>query len=143
MDKDVLVIGDASLLEEQKSDVVTLVEGDAENALPKHAKLNDDGTVTLPLFVPTSIKYQAGAGGVVKEDSFSEFTMRRFNGGDMEIIQSVSSSKSGYTAIAISAGIARPLFNVLAKKMDGADLQAASDVVIYFLKNGPRTGRSS
>jgi hypothetical protein len=143
MDKDVLVIGDASLLEEQKSDVVTLVEGDAENALPKHARLNDDGTVTLPLFVPQTIKYTSSVGGQVKEDTFTEFTMRRFNGGDMEIIQGAGGAQAANVAVAISAGISRPLFKVLAKKMDGADLQAAGDVVIYFLKNGPRTGRSS
>ncbi len=142
MEENVVVIGDLAR-PDTASDVVVLTDAETENALPKHAKLNDDGTVTLPLFVPVSLKYASAAGGVVKEDNFTEFNMRRLTGGDMELIQGAGAGQAANVAIALSAGIQRQMFKVLSKKMDGADLQAAGAVVTYFLTNGPRTGRSS
>ncbi len=138
-ENDVIVIGDASALTEQPNDVVT-IDGQLEDQLPKTAKLNDDGTVTLKLLVPVrQILRKQGAADEVT--LFDTLTMRRLKGHDILKIGEAPKGQGSVYAIALSAGLQPFLFKDIFAKMDGVDVQAAGAVVSYFLGNGPTTGR--
>lgn len=138
-DSDVLVIGE--LTDETAQSGVVTVDDETDSPLPKHAKRNNDGTVTLPLFKRVSLTWKK-PGGTPSEDTYSEFTMHRLNGDDMTAIGDAPKGQGVMAAIARSAKIPFHLFKHIFKVMDGADIQAAGAVVAHFLANGPTTGAS-
>lgn len=136
---DVVVIGDLTPAT-TASDAVTIDESTNENPLPKGAVLNDDSSVTIQLRMPVRLSWRPAGGGAVTEDVYSELRMKRLNGADMTAIQEASKGDLAVVAIARSVGINAPRFKHIYARMDAADIKTASDVVSYFLNNGPTTG---
>lgn len=144
MNEGIVVIGDtddAALVAQDAEVVVVPDEDDDTPKLPKHAKVQEDGSVILPLLFPRTLKTTNVAGGVVKETDYDELHMHRLNGADMRAVQAAGDGKRGVVAIARSARMREGIMGVLFDKMDGADTLAASEVVGFFLHSGRPTGR--
>jgi hypothetical protein len=108
--------------------------------LPKRAKLNADGTVTLTLLYPTSLKVVA-AGEVRREDHFEQLTFHRMTGGDLMALQATSAETVISAAFARSTKLNPAIATALFRKLDAADARAAGEVIGFFLNGGGRTGR--
>ncbi|MDU7520203.1 MAG: hypothetical protein E7K72_02215 [Roseomonas mucosa] len=122
-------------------DIVTISEEDDEDALPKHAQLQADGSVVLPLLYPLTLKFKDVKSDKQREETFSEFRMHRLNGADMRIVSGADRGDLALTAIArstrIHMGKMRPIFD----RLDAADTMALSQVVNHFMAPGQKTGR--
>jgi len=139
VDDDVVVIGEMPGAD-KPSDAVT-IEDDAANPLPKRAVLQDDGTVVLPLLYPVTLSWKLPGNAAPTLDSFNTFTMRRLNGRDMKALTGAPRGDSTMVSISLSSGIKQHIFKHVFDRMDAADIQAAAEVVNYFLTSGPTTGR--
>lgn len=138
---DVIVIGDVGPDLAEAADVVVVSDQDGdEPKLPKHARVQEDGTVLLPLHFPQTLKTTPRAGGVVREDLFEELHLHRLTGADMRAISATAEGKRGVVALARSARVREGIMTVLYDKLDGADAVAAGEVVGFFLNSGRTTG---
>lgn len=122
------------------ADVVEPAEGEADDTegLPKHAVTLPDGRVRLPLLHPVTLRIKRG--DQVREERFEAITFRRLTGADMRAISAAGKDGSIVT-LQRSSDIAALKFDRLFDRMDGADVFAATQVVGFFLKPGPKTGR--
>jgi hypothetical protein len=121
--------------------VVDLAEADAGDALPAHARRNADGSVTLPLNFPVTLRFRKGSSGEVREEVFEELTMHRLTGADMRAIMAADRGHGVVVSIARSARMNEGKMSALFDKMDGVDANAAGQVVGFFLGSGRTTGR--
>ncbi len=138
---EVTVIGDIEELAALGDVVVVPEEGSDEAKLPKHAVMQEDGSVILPLRFPVALKYTSHAGGSPKEELYEQLHMKRLTGADMRAVSSAADGKRAVVAIARSCGIREGIMAVLYDKMDGADALAAGEVLGFFLNSGRATGR--
>lgn len=117
----------------------------AENPLPKQAVLNEDGSVTLPLYVPVTLRWKAASSDTVNSDPpIEQLTMRRLTGKDMRVIMSAGVGdqfliKLTGACVAGMPEIKAGRWPLIFDRMDAADSQAATIVANYFLNNGPKT----
>ena len=118
-----------------------LQDGAGAEELPKHAIRNADGSVLLPLLYPVTLRFKKGSSGEVREEQFDELVMHRLTGADMRAITSGSAGTVIVIGIARSARINEGKMSALFDKMDGADANAAAQVVSFFLGSGRPTGR--
>lgn len=121
-------------------DVVEIREGDDGEGLPKHAAVQPDGSVMLPLLRPVTLRFRKG-GGEVREETLAEMHLHRLTGADMRAIAAASREAQAMVAIARSARIPAAKFSAIFDRMDGADIGAAARVLDHFLASGPRSGR--
>lgn len=142
-EENVIVLrGDDHRVTDEVADVPVLREdGSDEATLPDHARLNADGTVTLPLLFPVTLEFRKGSAGDVITEQYDEFTMHRLNGADMRAISAAGAGGMAHVAIARSARVSPAKMNIAFDRMDGADINAAGQVVSFFLSAGRRTGR--
>lgn len=125
----------------EKAVPVLREEGTDEATLPDHASLNDDGSVTLPLLFPVTLEFRKGSTGDVLTEQYDEFTMHRLNGADLRAISAAGAGSMAEAAIGRSARISAARMKLLFDRMDGADVNAAGQVVGFFMSSGRRTGR--
>lgn len=112
---------------------------DEQDKLPKTAKINDDGTVTLPLVYPKTINSRKD--GKILQRQFDALTFHRLTGADQRAIGAASDQMSAVVAFSQSTKLNQAVMNALFDKMDMADITNASRVLTYFLTSGPKTGR--
>lgn len=104
--------------------------------LPKGAVLNPNGTVTLKLAAPVSLKTRNSA-GVVTETVYDSFTLRRFNGADQRAIRQLTGDAMTIEMFARAANVRNPVMNALYDRMDAYDIGRIGEVIEYFFLNGP------
>lgn len=143
----VVVIGDepgaAPAAAEPVPEGVVLVEDDRDDddKLPKHAVLQPDGSVKLPLRFPVEFRWKRPSEDQVRTETYTELHLRRLTGEDLMAIQSTDKKSASAVAIGRSARMPQNRMNELFKRMDGSDAQAAGEVVSFFLSPGATTGR--
>lgn len=140
MADDVVLIGDEPGLKSAASDAVTIDEKADGAKLPRQASLNSDGSVTLTLMQPVSLKWRPASGGEVQEERYAQLIMKRLKGADMIKIMDADRADMAVVSIACSVGMNAPRFRHIFERMDAVDIAAASQVVSYFLQSGPTTG---
>jgi hypothetical protein len=137
-DEAVHVIGDAGFAAAGDPDVAVVPdEGDDTQKLPKHAVLQEDGSVILPLKFPRTLKTTNTAGGTVQETLYEQLHMHRLTGADMRAATAASAEKRVVVSIARSARIREGFMSLLYDKMDASDALAAAEVFAFFLNSGP------
>jgi hypothetical protein len=114
-------------------------EDGALDRLPKEARRNDDGTVTLTLHYPQKISSKKE--GKIRERLFETLTFHRLTGRDQRAIASATDDMQTVVALAQSAKLNQAVMNALYEKMDMADITNCGRVLNHFLTNGPATGR--
>ena len=120
-------------------EIVVDEDQDGAGLLPDGAVLNEDGTVTLTLKHPRTLKVRSG--GQVRDKDYGTLTFHRMTGADMRAVSAASKDSSVIVAFARSTRIQQVVMNALFDIMDGADIQAAGEVIEYFFGNGRKTGR--
>lgn len=111
----------------------------ADSKLPKRARPNANGSVTLPLF--QEVRLNTKKDGQVRERVFTELVFHRFNGADLRAIQSTSDAKATIVTFSRSTRISEMVMDKLFDKMDGVDIADGGRIIETFLTSGPKTGR--
>lgn len=114
---------------------------DPEDELPKHAVLNRDGSVSLPLHYPVTIKSRKN--GDVKETEYTELRFHRMTGADQRAIAAASEEAQAVVSFGRSTRINQAIMNALFDKMDTSDVYAGARVIGNFLTSGRKTGPRS
>ncbi len=140
--------GDASsstetvINEDASTDVADdIIDEDAstDSKLPKRARKNKDGSVTLPLF--ENITLTTRKDGKIRERVFTELVFHRFRGADLRAIQATSDAKASILTFARSTRISEMVMDKLFDLMDGVDIADGGRIIETFLTSGPKTGR--
>lgn len=120
-------------------DPAPVVDEDADlgEALPKRAVANPDGTITLPLRHPVTLRVRSSQGGERTEE-YKALTFNRLVGADLRAITSAAPASQPVVLLARSARIREAVMNVLFDKMDGADIADATGVVTHFFDGGQK-----
>jgi len=111
----------------------------ADSKLPKRARPNANGSVTLPLFEKVTLTTKKD--GNVRERVFTELVFHRFNGADLRAIQATSDAKASIVTFSRSTRISEMVMDKLFDKMDGVDIADGGRIIETFLTSGPKTGR--
>lgn len=111
----------------------------ADSKLPKRARPNANGSVTLPLFENVTLTTRKE--GKVRERVFTELVFHRFNGADLRAIQATSDAKASIVTFSRSTRISEMVMDKLFDKMDGVDIADGGRIIESFLTSGPKTGR--
>ncbi|QXZ71871.1 hypothetical protein [Agrobacterium sp. S7/73] len=127
-------------------DAGTLVDDDiidedasADSKLPKRARPNANGSVTLPLFEKVTLTTRKD--GKVRDRVFTELVFHRFNGADLRAIQATSDAKASVVMFSRSTRISEMVMDKLFDKMDGVDVADGHRIVMSFLTSGTKTGQ--
>jgi hypothetical protein len=122
-------------------DDVVIEDIQPERELPKRAVQNADGTVSLPLRFPRTLKVQRAGGETIREDRFEEIRLHRMTGADLAAIASVTGEAQMATAFTRATRLNPAIANRLFGKLDAADAADAGAVISFFMGAGGRTGR--
>lgn len=114
---------------------------DAGPQLPKEATLNDDGSVTLTLKYPKTLKIRSNS--AVREETYKTLVFHRMTGADMNAIQATSAASATWLAFARLTRTKEAIMRHLFELMDGYDIANGSMVIEYFLPSGRKTGKPS
>lgn len=112
---------------------------DPADRLPKHARKNADGSVTLPLMHPRQLTTRKD--GKIRERKFEDLVMHRLTGADQRAIAGVSDDLTNVVAFARSTRMSQAVMNVLYDKLDMADINAMGQVLSHFFGSGQKTGK--
>lgn len=123
------------------ADVVVMAEDGEDAPLPKRARLQDDGSIILPLLYPVVLRFRNRGNDQVRVERFDEFHFRRMTGADMRAIAAASSGAGPMVTLARSTRVAETKFSPIFDRMDAADIDDAFAVVARFLGTGRKTGR--
>ncbi|PDT05700.1 hypothetical protein CO666_03600 [Rhizobium chutanense] len=106
--------------------------------LPEDVVRNTNGSVTLPLYVPVTLRIRKG--GEIRERKFSELIFHRLNGADQRAISAASKEHEVAVTFARSTRLNQATMNGLYDQMDLSDISRAGRVINFFVSNGPKTG---
>jgi hypothetical protein len=112
---------------------------DPVDRLPKQARRNADGSVTLSLLYPRTIRSKKD--GKIRETVYSQIVMHRLTGADQRAIAATSEEMMAVVAISRSSRITQAIMNALYDVMDAADINACGQVLNHFLSSGRKTGK--
>jgi len=112
-----------------------------EDRLPSRAVRNSDGSVSLSLKYPVTMKTKKN--GKVNERSFDTLLLHRLTGKDRRVIASASDDMISATALARMARLNQAVANRLDEMMDISDTAALGQVLANFSSTGLKTGRAS
>jgi len=110
-----------------------------DDKLPAHARVNLDGSVTLPLQHPRTVRSQKD--GKIRERLFDALLLYRLTGADLNAIMAASDETSAMVALARSMRLNQAVANGLYTKLDAADAIYSSMVISHFLPSGRKTGK--
>ncbi len=133
---DTIVVEDTG----SKTDIVDEDAGDTDR-LPDHAVVNGDGSITLPLLEPVTVRTKKD--GRISERKFDSLTFYRLRGVDLQVIQSSPKEKETAVVFARSTRTMQALMDAIFAKLDMADIADGGRVLNHFLTSGRKTGRSS
>jgi len=117
---------DGKIIDETRTDVFQLPEGATQNA---------DGTVTLRLQTPVSVKIKK-ATGEIRSETYSSLTLRPFTGADLRAIQSTSAEMQNIVTFSRAAGIREVVMNSLYDRMNATDIIKAAEIMNAFMNGG-------
>lgn len=117
---------DGKIIDETRDDVFQLPEGATQNA---------DGTVTLRLQNPVSVKIKK-ATGEIREETYSSLTLRPFTGADLRAIQSTSAEMQNIVTFSRAAGIREVVMNSLYDRMNATDIIKGAEIMNAFMNGG-------
>lgn len=117
---------DGKIIDETRDDVFQLPEGATQNA---------DGTVTLRLQHPVTVKIKK-ATGEIREEKYSSLTLRPFTGADLRAIQSTSAEMQNIVTFSRAAGIREVVMNSLYDRMNATDIIKAAEIMNAFITGG-------
>lgn len=112
---------------------------DPLDRLPKEAVRNLDGSVTLPLSFPVTLKTRKK--GQIKEREFKELKFNRMNGAALRAVGAAPDQHQTTVALAQSTGINQAVMNALYDKMMDYDIGNSGRVINHFLASGPKAGK--
>lgn len=99
---------------------------------------NDDGSVTLTLIYPFTVKILTGGKESYKE--YKSITLRRPTGGDMRAIEKIKDGmQAAVTTFTRLSGEVEAIFD----RLDVDDLNLITEVMEDFLAKSPKTGTKS
>lgn len=140
-DDEIVELGEGAAPAAAAAEDGIITVGDGDDALPRAARLLEDGSVELALAYPVVLKTREAKTGQVAEQTFDKLVMHRLTGADMRAIGAASDDTRALVAIGKSARIRDSLVRHVFDRMDGSDARAAGDVVSYFLDSGRKIGR--
>ncbi|OVE88007.1 hypothetical protein B7W89_18980 [Agrobacterium tumefaciens] len=114
-------------------------DAEADSKLPKRARPNANGSVTLPLYEAVTLTTRKD--NKVRERVFTELVFNRFNGADLRAIQATSDTKASVVMFSRSTRISEMVMDKLFDKMDGVDVADGHRIVMSFLTSGTKTGQ--
>jgi len=109
---------------------------DPLDRLPKEAVRNLDGTVTLPLSEPVTLKTRKN--GNIRERVFKELTFHRLNGAGIRAINAAPNEHQTTVALAQSTKTSDAVMKALFDKMIDYDIGNSGRVINHFLASGPK-----
>lgn len=118
-----------------------IIDEDAspDSKLPKRARPNANGSVTLPLFAEVTLTTKKD--GKIRDRVFKELVFHRFNGADLRAIQATSDAKASIVMFSRSTRVSEMVMDKLFDKMDGVDVADGHRIVMSFLTSGAKTGQ--
>ena len=125
MDRVVVDRLSAARADSEDEDVV--VAGGAMT-LPEGAEQNADGSVTLTLAYPITLRTRIAGSDVVHEEPITELVLHRLSGADMRRIMATRKAM-GAMALARSSRLTPARMALIAARMDASDVSAANAVV--------------
>ncbi|ANM05227.1 hypothetical protein AMC78_CH03158 [Rhizobium phaseoli] len=126
-----------SLDDPRDPDIIDEDAGSADR-LPEGAVQNENGSVTLPLSFPVTLRIRKG--GEVRERVYRDLTFHRLNGADMRAISAAGSEHQSAVTFARSTRINQATMNALFDNMDLSDIDRAGGILVFFVSNGRKTG---
>lgn len=117
---------DGKIIDETRDDVYQWPDGATQNA---------DGTVTLRLQHPVTVKIKK-ATGEIREETYSSLTLRPFTGADLRAIQSTSAEMQNIVTFSRAAGIREVVMNSLYDRMNATDIIKAAEIMNAFMNGG-------
>lgn len=106
--------------------------------LPDNARMNADGSVTLALNFPVTLKTRKN--GKVKEREFRELTFHRLTGKDQKEIAEADERNLYPVSFACSTRTNKAVMNALYDRMVDIDIGNSGKVLNHFFASGRRTG---
>lgn len=111
---------------------------DGDSAEPGEIILNTDGSKTLILNYPFTVKLQSG--GKIEEKIYKSLSFRRPTGADMRVIEKIKDGmQSAITTFTRLSGEAEAIFD----RLDIDDLNLITEIMEGFLSKSPKTGTKS
>ncbi|MCR9123005.1 MAG: hypothetical protein NXH91_12110 [Phyllobacteriaceae bacterium] len=107
---------------------------DPRDQLPKGAVVNEDGSVTITLSRPVTLKTRKA--GKVREKHFETLTLHRMTGADIRAINGVADEHRVVTGLARSTRTNQAVMNGLFDRMIDFDIMQAGQVLNHFLASG-------
>jgi len=132
---------EAVVAEPQLDDDIIDEDLDPLDRLPKEAVRNLDGSVTLPLSFPVTLKTRKN--GNIKERTFKELKFNRMNGAALRAVGAAPDQHQTTVALAQSTGINQAVMNALYDKMMDYDIGNSGRVINHFLASGPKGGKQN
>lgn len=117
---------DGKIIDETRDDVYQWPDGATQNA---------DGTVTLRLQHPVTVKIKK-ATGEIREETYSSLTLRPFTGADLRAIQSTSAEMQNIVTFSRAAGIREVVMNSLYDRMNATDIIKTAEIMNAFMNGG-------
>lgn len=113
--------------------VVDLGAGAA--GLPARAVKNGDGTITLPLRLPVSIKVR-DLNDKETEERFDAFTFHYLKGADIRAIQAAKPEMANIVAFSRSTGINQAIMDGVFDDLHIADINDGAAIMSFFTNGG-------
>ncbi|RNC91108.1 MAG: hypothetical protein ED558_14230 [Oricola sp.] len=130
-----IATSDAVIAEDAKPEDDVIDEDlDPRDQLPKGAVVNDDGSVTITLSRPVTLKTRKE--GKVREKHFGTLTLHRMTGADIRAINGVAEEHRVVTGLARSTRTNQAVMNGLFDRMIDYDIMQAGQVLNHFLASG-------
>lgn len=100
--------------------------------LPRGAELNPDGSVTMTLDYPVTLKFRlAGSDAVTREEPVTQLVLRRLTGADVR--KMIGAKNPSTMALSLSSGLGLAKLHTLQNVMDASDDAAAAEIVNELL----------
>jgi len=128
---------DEPVIAQQVDDDVIDEDLDPLDQLPKTAVRNQDGSVTLHLSFPVTLKTKKN--GNIRERVFKELTFNRLNGAAFRAVNAVAEEHQNVVALAKATGTNQAVMNALFDKMIDIDIANSGKVLNHFFATGPKT----
>jgi hypothetical protein len=106
-------------------------EGAPKGKLPARARLNDDGSVTLPLTKPVTLTISKA--GKERQETYVELTFHELTGLDLRLVaQEKDEMKQTIVTLARATKTSVGRMNVLFDRLSQRDVKGATDIISYF-----------
>ncbi|KAA6204502.1 MAG: hypothetical protein DU429_07555 [Candidatus Tokpelaia sp.] len=106
-------------------------EAAGDEALPARAIRNANGTITLPLRFPVSVKVKK-ANGTIAEEKYDRLTFHYLTGADVRAIMTAPKDMANITTFSRATKINQAVMNVLFDQLHVADINDGVKIMAFF-----------